>query len=268
VNADRPALLVALHDVTPAHAARLARAERLLSELGIPSVAYFFVPDFHGRAPAHDDRAFAGWCRAPRPYRVQWFLHGYSHQESPGDRRAAPSTLVERFARTFLTNGEAEFLPLRGERLHERLEAGIVSHVYTVGSAPEGFVAPAWLFNDELMAALKRLALRFTESHFHVFDVGTGQAVAAPVITWASRSAVHRAGARAAAAAERRLWRSKPILRIGLHPADFDHPSIVDSVARTLEALCRTRQVIGYGELGFAPTLRSSSPSNPGTAPA
>ena len=80
-NVVQPALLVSLHDVTPAHAARLARAEQLLSALGIEEVAYLYVPDFHGRAPAHRDPAFAAWCRAARPFRVQWFLHGYYHQE-------------------------------------------------------------------------------------------------------------------------------------------------------------------------------------------
>ncbi len=252
MSASQLSLLVALHDVTPAHAPRLAHAERLLSAFGVESVAYFYVPDFHGRAPAHDDPAFAAWCRAPRSYRVQWFLHGYTHQESPADRRPA-STFAQGFARRFLTSGEAEFLSLRGERLRGRLDAGVDSFVRTVGRRPEGFVAPAWLFNDELMPALARLRLRFSESHFHVFDALTGQAMAAPVITWASRSAVHRTLARLAAAGERRVWSRRPLVRLGLHPADFDHPSIVESVARTLDALRRSRRVIGYGDLGFGP---------------
>src|SRR5262249_61054451 len=44
-------LLVALHDVTPAHAARLEQAERLLTRPGVPAVTYLFVPDFHRRPP-------------------------------------------------------------------------------------------------------------------------------------------------------------------------------------------------------------------------
>jgi predicted deacetylase len=245
VSPDRRSLLVALHDVTPAHAERLARAERLLASAGLDAVAYFYVPDFHGRAPAHDDPAFAAWCRAPRPYQVQWFLHGYTHQEAPEDRRS-PSTVVQRFARRFLTNGEAEFLSLRGERLRARLDAGVASFVRTVGCEPEGFVAPAWLFNDELMPALARLHVRVSESHFHVFNVQAGQALPAPVVTWASRSAAHRSGARLAAAAERRLWARQPLVRIALHPADFDHPSIVESIDRTLDAFRRDREVTSY----------------------
>ena len=78
-------LIVSLHDVTPVHAARLDRAEALLRTLGVPDVAYLFVPRFHG-VPAEEDAAFVAWCRAERPFRVQWMLHGYWHWESREDR--------------------------------------------------------------------------------------------------------------------------------------------------------------------------------------
>ena len=45
-------LLIALHDVTPVHRARLEKAERLLAELGVSHVTYLLVPDFHGCARA------------------------------------------------------------------------------------------------------------------------------------------------------------------------------------------------------------------------
>jgi hypothetical protein len=48
------------------------------------------------------------------------------------------------------------------------------------------------------------------------------------------------------AAAERRLWTHHPLVRVALHPGDFDHPRIVDSIARTIEALRANRRVIGY----------------------
>ena len=247
-NVVEPALLVSLHDVTPAHAARLARAEQLLSALGISEVAYLYVPDFHGRAPAHRDPAFAAWCRAARPFRVQWFLHGYYHQELRERLSRSPSSPVTWFARTFLTNGEGEFLSVCGRELQDRLEAGIASLTATVGSAPEGFVAPAWLYNADLFPALERLGVRFTESHFHVVDLRARREVAAPVITWASRSAGRRTSSRLVAAAERRLWVRKPLVRVALHPGDFDHPRIVESITRTIEALRATRSVISYAE--------------------
>jgi len=247
-NVEDPALLVALHDVTPAHAARLARAEQLLSALGLTTVAYLYVPAFHGQAPAHDDPEFSAWCRARRPYRVEWFLHGYFHEEQESERRVRASTPAHWFARAFLTDGEGEFLTLRGGSLQDRVQSGLLSMERAVGQSPAGFVAPAWLHNEDLIPVLQRLGMRFTESHFHVFDLQTREVVPAPVITWASRTGLHRAGARACARVERRLWSRKPLVRVALHPSDFDHPRIVDSIARTIETLSATRRVISYRE--------------------
>jgi len=249
-NVVQPALLVSLHDVTPAHAARLARAEQLLSALGVSEVAYLYVPDFHGRAPAHRDPAFAAWCRSARPFRVQWFLHGYYHLERREPRGAVSgrrsSAIGHWLARTFLTDGEGEFLSVSGRDLQDRLESGIASLTATTGSAPEGFVPPAWLSNADLIPALERLGVRFTENHFQVVDLRARRAVAAPVITWASRSAGRRTSSRLLAAAERRLWTRHPLVRVALHPGDFDHPHLVDSIARTIDALRANRRVIGY----------------------
>jgi len=245
---DEPALLVALHDVTPAHAARLARAEQLLSALGLTSVAYLFVPDYHGRAAAHDDREFWARFRSPRPYAIEWFLHGYFHEEQASERGAWPSPR-QWFARRFLTRGEGEFLALRGLALQERVQAGIHSFARAVGCLPKGFVAPAWLYNEELVPVLQRLGFRFTESHFHIFDLHTCDAVPAPVITWASRTRQHRLSSRTCALLARGLWQRRPLIRVALHPCDFDHPRSVDSVARTIEALRVTRRVIGYRDL-------------------
>ncbi|HZW72006.1 MAG TPA: hypothetical protein VFF43_00605, partial [Caldimonas sp.] len=65
---------------------------------------------------------------------------------------------------------------------------------------------------------------------------------------WASRSAGRRTSSRMVAAAERRLWTRHPLVRVALHPGDFDHPRIVDSIARTIDALRANRKVIGYAE--------------------
>jgi predicted deacetylase len=239
-------LLVSLHDVTPAHADRLARAERLFDALGIPAVTYLFVPNYHGRWPAHERADFVAWCRASRAFRVQWFLHGYFHREDTG--RGCHATLAEWCGRTFLTAGEAEFLALRGRALESRMTRGIDAFSSCLGERPSGFVAPAWLYNDELLPALARLRVGFTESHFHVFDLRNGRALRSPVITWASRSAACRSVAIATAAIRSRLWTREPLVRIALHPRDFDHPQVVDSIQRTIDTVRRMRSISAYGD--------------------
>jgi predicted deacetylase len=217
--------------------------------LGIPSVTYLFIPDFHARSPAHARADFIAWCGAPRSYDVRWFLHGYFHQEGV-DTAHPPGalTLMEWCARRFLTAGEGEFLFLRGPTLDERLRAGVDSFRQCLGHAPSGFVAPAWLYNEELIPALTRLKVAFTESHFHVFDLRAARAVPAPVMTWASRTMAHRVGSLAVTATERRIWARRRLVRLALHPADFGHQRLVDSIARSLDALRRDRDVVTYEE--------------------
>ena len=240
-------LLVALHDVAPVHADRLEHAERLFDEIGIEAVSYLLVPNYHGHCPADQRADFVAWCRERRPWRVQWFLHGHFHREEPERQRGA--TLLEWCGRTFLTDGEGEFLTLRGRALDARLRAGIETFERCLGESPTGFVAPAWLYNDDLFPALRRARVSFTESHFHVFDMSRDRPIRAPVVTWASRSRAHRIGARLASAAGRRLWRDDRVVRIALHPGDFDHRRIVDSIRRTIDALRAGRNEVVYDDL-------------------
>src|SRR5262249_17370066 len=100
----------------------------------------------------------------------------------------------------------------------------------------------------QLIPALDRLNVPFTESHFHLFDVRSGRAIPAPVITWASRSAVRRTASVLAAAIARRRWANRPVGRIALHPGDFDHPPIVASISQSLDALLSSRRAVTVHE--------------------
>jgi predicted deacetylase len=247
----RAKLVVSLHDVTPAHADRLERAERFLASSGISPVTYLLVPDFHGRAAADVSGDFVGWCRASRRFDVQWFLHGYFHSDRvspPAHRRL---DLAARLASRLLTAREGEFVALRGDALRVRLRTGILTFERCLGAPPVGFVAPAWLFNGELLPALAQLHFRFTENHFRVFQLTTGRSRAAPVITWATRTTLRKYGSLAVATTLRRLWAAQPVLRIALHPYDFDHPATVASIARTLDTLRCGRETSEYNDALF-----------------
>jgi predicted deacetylase len=245
-----PRLLVSLHDVTPVHARRLERAERLLEALGVEAVTYLLVPDFHGLGAAHALMEFVAWCRAPRPYVVQWFLHGYFHGEHVVPAVGGPRlTASEWLASSFLTAGEAECLGLRGEALHARLRNGIESCELCIGAPPTGFVAPAWLFNQELVPALTAMNFEYTESQLRVWQLRTGRVRRSPVITWATRTALRRWGSVACSAVRRHT--RHPVVRVALHPFDFDHPGTIASIARTIDALRGNRTIAPYDDALF-----------------
>jgi predicted deacetylase len=234
--------------VTPFHRHRLERAEQLLSDLRATEVLYLLVPDYHGRAPVAEDAAFGAWCRRTRPFQVRWALHGHFHQECPVDAQSTIG-LAARLKRRLLTDGEAEFLGLRGVDLDRRLASGCEAFAATVRARPTAFVAPAWLASEALPGALSKIGIRYTENHLRVFDVEQEISRTCPVITWSTRTALRRRLSGGLADALVRRWRGEPALRIAIHPYDFDHPRVEACIRRTLTTALDMRICGGHADL-------------------
>jgi predicted deacetylase len=242
-------LLVSLHDVTPFHAARLEKAERLLENLGVPSVAYLLVPRFHGRHDITADESFRAWCSRARPFEVEWILHGWEHQEPPAARRTDTGSIGERVRRRWMTAGEGEFLALSAKEAGSRLSQSAAAFSSCIDRRPEGFVPPAWLANATLQRVLTDAGFRFTEDQGAIIDLALGSRLDCPVVTWATRTPTRRLGSRIVAPLLFRLWRDRPVLRIAIHPHDFDYPATVRSIARVLKAALAARTAVSYAEV-------------------
>jgi uncharacterized protein len=242
-------LLISLHDATPFHLPRLRRAEALFSELGLRKLTYLLVPQYHGGYPSDQDAEFVQWCRAPRPFGVQWFLHGFHHLEAPVPGGA--SSLSERWKRRLLTAGEGEFLALDTDGQRRKLAAGREVFRNCLQGEPQGFVAPAWLFNAGLPPLLRESGIRYTEDHRRVFRVDAGTALAAPVITWATRTWLRKYGSLAVCPFLAWKWRDRPIIRAAMHPFDFDHGSTLRNIRQVLKRLLGERQEAFAEDLEF-----------------
>jgi predicted deacetylase len=244
-------LLLSLHDVTPGHMSRLAKAERLFTSVGVERVTYLFVPNYHGVCAVEASSEFVAWCRAARPFDVQWFLHGHYHADTVDGARPPAVGWVGRLARTWLTAGEGEFLGLSDAALSDRLQRGVESFHSCFGVRPIGFVPPAWLHNDQLMPALRTMGFEYSENHARVFQLQTGRELWSPVVTWATRTVVRRFGSLVVAPAIARGTRRQPIVRVALHPNDMDHPATIRSFLSVLEATRRGRTMAWYDESLF-----------------
>lgn len=241
-------VLVSLHDVTPAHRERLERAEATLARAGVTEVAYFLVPNYHGAWPVERDADFVRWCRRDRPYAVRWVLHGHYHREFARDRGSDTGVLAAA-QRRFLTEGEGEFLALRGSRLRDRLAIGCAAFGAVLDAHPEAFVAPAWLFNDELPEALRAAGIRFTEDHYQVHDLHDRRSADCPAITWSARSAVRRLASRMIVPILLRRWSLHGAIRIALHPRDFDAPGVQASIVDALRVTLSQRVCASHTDL-------------------
>ncbi len=239
--------LLSLHDVTPFHLPRLQRAEAVLEDLGVEQVAYLLIPDYHGFSRA-DTPEFIDWCRRERPFKVEWVLHGYYHRETePGRRSRGP--LGTRLKRRFATGGEGEFLSLHPTEARSRVEDGIEMFERVIGDQPRGFVPPAWLHTDDLAAVLYEAGFDFWESRAAVHDLRSNVDIAAPVITWATRTLPRRWTSIGGTPILRRLYRRRALLRLAVHPFDFDFPATEKSIRRVWASVLDEARQESYAAL-------------------
>lgn len=243
-------LLVSLHDVTPIHLQRLGRAEELCRDLGIEKISYLLIPDYHGTGASDENPDFVAWCQRKRDFDVEWMLHGYRHL----DDEAAKVTLsfTDRLRRRFLTGREGEFIALEAAAQRKRIADGLAVFHRCTRREPAGFVAPAWLFNDFLLPILRDQGIRYTEDHRHVFSVLTEEKLRSPVITWATRTTLRKHGSIVAAPVLAHLWHREDVVRVAMHPFDFDHPETVASIRGVLSALLASRETCFFDDLDFS----------------
>lgn len=201
------------------------------------------VPNHWGDAPLQPGSAFATRLREWAANGIEMFLHGYYHRDA-GQHSGAG----DRLRAGFMTAREGEFLGLARVDAAARISHGRALIEDVIGREIDGFVAPAWLYGDGALAALREARLPLAEDHFRVWSPVTGEKLATgPVITWASRSRARLASSLVAAAALRHA--PLQVLRIGVHPPDIHHPALVKSIEKTFAQAAANRRPARYSDL-------------------
>jgi predicted deacetylase len=231
----RAALAVAIHDVEPATFTRCALIRDWLDDLGVRRVTLLVIPapqlhPFPARSPELAnwllDRVDAGDAVAQ---------HGLQHRRT---RRPAPLT---RPLRGWQGGTAAEFSGLDRDATAASVDAGR-DVLLGAGLRPRGFVAPGYAYTSALRAHVEQrfdwwatlLALRgLTRAHSPALCLGT---------TGRLRRAASPALVSAGVAF------SGSLLRLDIHPADFDHPRHVLAVERVLRRV-RDRAAVTYDDL-------------------
>ena len=246
-------ILVSMHDATPFHLPRLRKAEAFFLELGLKKITYLFIPEYHGSHLASESPEFISWCQGSRPFNVQWHLHGYHHLEALADHGKETDRVpsMDSWKRTFMTAGEGEFLGLDPQAIADKLKSGRRVFRACLERDPLGFVAPAWLFNSHLPAELRKQGMQFTENHRNLFNVASGGMLTSPVITWATRTLLRKYGSLLVCPVLAKVWRSAPILRVAMHPFDFDHPATIASIRSVLGGMLHAREQVFCDELEY-----------------
>jgi uncharacterized protein len=240
------ALLVSIHDVTPALAPRVEALWALCRRHGV-TPALLVVPNWHGRWPLVDYQDFVRWVRARADEDgAEIFLHGERHDEV-----GLPRTFGDHVRAFNKTAREGEFLTLQAPAARQRIERGLALFAQ-LGLRPIGFVPPAWLARDSTYGVAAQAGLGFAENDQAVAVLSSGKWVQSPVVRWSGRTPFRARASAVVADARWRLQRRAPVVRIAFHPSDLDHPASARSATRALELWLGDRAATRYGDLATA----------------
>jgi len=232
---DHGALAVSIHDVEPASFDRCALIRDWLADLGVQRVTLLVIPapqlhPFPARSPQLAnwllDRVDAGDAVAQ---------HGLQH------RRTRPPSRLQRPLRGWQGGVAAEYPGLDAEATIASVDAGHAV-MTNAGLRPRGFVAPGFAYTTVLR---EHLATRFDWWATLLALRGSTRATG-PALCLGTSSPLKRVTSpvfvRAGAALSGR------VLRLDLHPADFEHPRHVLALETVLRN-ARGRQAVTYDEL-------------------
>lgn len=226
-------LLASVHDVTSdtLPAARTWTEE--LAARGVPATHLVIGAGF-------EDGALAEWLRARCAAGDEVALHGWTH------RADVAGNAWRRLSGTVVARGAGEFWALSKREAAERL-ARARCRLAASGLEVIGFTPPGWLASPGSVAAAAETGLRYITSHLWISDLTTGRRHRAPAICHRPNSVLQGTAAQVVRSAVPMLIRRGQVARLGLHPADLEHPALVDAaLAAVDDALHRGARPLTY----------------------
>jgi predicted deacetylase len=235
-------LVVSIHDVSPSSWSRVDRLLDILAAIGISRRSLLVIPNFRGEESLerHDD--FCQWLRQRQESGDELVLHGHEHIAV-----GRPRTAAERFRNRWFTQGEGEFLSLAYAEAFERIAHG-KALMDGAGLNTLGFVAPAWLINDDGLRAARSHGFQYTNSYQTLLDLPHERTHWVPSLVFGPGHLNEDVGI----ALQRRLL---PLLgrcaaiRIVLHPPCVDHDTRLSHVLSIIASQIRDRQPVTYLQL-------------------
>lgn len=241
-----PGLVVSIHDVSPR---TWAATEKMLADLaddGVSRVSLLVIPDHHRRGAILDDAGFCKWLREAVAAGHEVVLHGYYHLR---ERRAGDGFAAKLITESY-TAGEGEFHDLEENAAADLLQKGR-DEFRGVGLDPTGFIAPAWLLGRDAARAVRRLGFDYTTRIDRVEDLRTGRNFASQSLVYSVRSGWRRAVSLGWNEFLLRALGKRPLIRIGLHPPDWEFAAIRDHARK-----CVMRALVGREPMTYEVWLR------------
>lgn len=234
-------LVVSIHDVSTLTRKRVVGMLEDLKAVGVPLTSLLVIPDHHHKGRIDEDREFAEWLGEVTGQEHEAVLHGFYHLRPMKEDEGLATKMITRS----YTEGEGEFYDLSHEEASLLIVRGKQAFA-ACGITPTGFIAPAWLLGKEAERAVRNAGFDYTTRIGEVIDCKNDGSFHARSMVYSVRASWRRGVSL--------LWneflaqqlRSAPLLRIGLHPPDWDHRSIRNHALVSIRKAVKTRRVTTY----------------------
>ena len=233
-------LAVSIHDVSPWTRQAVEAMLGDLSSAGVAATSLLVVPDHHHRGSIGANLGFLDWLRRLQADGHEIVLHGLFHQREPGGGGFLQHLVTEHY-----TAGEGEFYDLSYEKARARMGEGR-KLLEGAGLEVPGFIAPAWLLGDEAERAARDEGFAYTTRIGGVLDLRSGAWTISQSLVYSVRSAWRRQVSLAWNAFLASRLRNNPLMRLGLHPPDWEHGQIRAQALRLAREGACDRRVIRY----------------------
>ena len=219
----------------------------MLAELngwGVTQCSLLVIPDHHHRGHMLSDAGFCRWVEGLAKEGHELVVHGYYHQREM--RRA--ESWKERIVTRVYTQGEGEFYDLSREEAARLLSRAKEEFQQLNAPAPRGFIAPAWLLSEAANEAVREAGFQYTTYLTGVRDYRSGGEgfIPARSLVYSPRNLWRRTCSAVYVACLAKWLQRAPLIRLGLHPPDYQHATLWQQIRRVTEEALRTRQALTY----------------------
>lgn len=238
-----PSLVVSIHDLSTVTRTTVERMLEDLERVGVPVTSLLVIPDHHHKGRIDADPKFSEMLGRAVARGHEALLHGYYHLRPSKQGEGLATRLITRS----YTAGEGEFFDLTREEAASLLRKGKES-LGNCGVPFTGFIAPAWLLGADAEVAVRGEGFEYTTRIGEVIDCAEGHRYQARSMVYSVRSAWRRGVSLLWNEALFRALGKSPLLRIGLHPPDWEHEAIRRHAMDCIGKAAAERQVTTYGE--------------------
>lgn len=236
-------LIISFHDLHPGSWECCKRFIERCRTMGADKMSLLVIPRYHGAPAFTEDSAFTAWLRALPTENFDLCLHGYYHQAD-----AVQGGWFQRMKGKVYTAGEGEFYQLNQARAADKLRAGL-GLLEASALEVHGFTAPAWLVSEEAREAIRACGFPYHTLWDGVELPKSRAFVKAPALVYSSRNAWRRFVSKIWIRTFHAVKRKSHLLRLAVHPIDFDYPDMETHLYRELEKALEDRVCRTYRDL-------------------